>query len=76
MGFTTQIFVYIFMPFFFMAFFISDFLEKNNKLGIYIKKFRVKDLIIVVFSIGFYIYAGIIEGGANTPSNSSIICSC
>ena len=58
MGFTTQIFAFIFMPVFFLAYFLCEMFERIGS-GSLVKKLRLKDWILIIFSIGFYVYSGL-----------------
>ena len=60
MGFTTQIFALFFMPLFFIVYMIVNFSEKKGGFGENIKRFRIKDWTLIIFSILFYCFAGII----------------
>ena len=50
MAFTTQIFTFIFLPFCVLTYFLVDRLSALKRLS----KIRAKDLILIVFSLGFY----------------------
>ena len=58
MVFTTQIFLFVFLPICILAYFIVDRVEHIGKgVGDFFKKIRVKDLTVIALSIGFYMWS-------------------
>ena len=54
MVFSTQIFLFGFMPLCLLAYFVFDRLEHLGKAGEFLKKIRLKDIVLIIFSFGFY----------------------
>lgn len=54
MGFTTPIFLFAFMPIFFVGYFLEEFLEKKTALGNLLIKIRAKDLFTILMGFVFY----------------------
>ena len=54
MAFTTQIFMFVFLPVFLVLYFIIVFLEKSKKIGCIIKRTRLKDILLIIFGLIFY----------------------
>ena len=61
MGFTSQLFVFIFAPFCFMAYFVIHGLEKVKGIGNFIKEKRIKDIVLIMICIVFYAFAFAID---------------
>lgn len=57
MNFTTPVFLFVFFPITVMFYFIEVFLERRKILGVFLVKLRIKDIIIVCLSLGFYMWA-------------------
>ncbi|MGM9614142.1 MAG: MBOAT family O-acyltransferase [Oscillospiraceae bacterium] len=57
MGFTTQVFTFIFFPLCFGCYFLESLLEEKTVLRGFLEKYRVRDLILIAFSFGFYMWA-------------------
>ena len=57
MVFTTQIFTFIFLPICVLAYLIVDRLSALNKLSYVLNKIRARDIILILFSLGFYAWA-------------------
>ncbi len=56
MVFSTQIFLFIFFPICLVTYVIADKLESFSFFQVLIDKFRVKDMILILFSFGFYMW--------------------
>ena len=56
MGFTTQFFVFVFFPICMVCYLTVQMLEKNKYLKNIIKAVRLSDLILIIFSMGFYMW--------------------
>lgn len=57
MVFTSQIFLFVFFPLCMIFFLIADGLERIKGMNDWIRKLRLKDLILIGFSFGFYLWA-------------------
>lgn len=57
MVFTTQIFIFIFLPICVLAYLIVDRLSALNKISNVLNKIRLRDIILILFSLGFYAWA-------------------
>ncbi len=57
MGFTTQTFLFVFFPICILAYCLIDGLERLGGLGRLLVKLRCKDLLLIGFSLGFYMWA-------------------
>lgn len=56
MGFTTQFFFFIFFPVCMTGYFVVQMLGKNKYLKNIIRAIRLSDMILIVFSMGFYMW--------------------
>ena len=54
MGFTTQIFFFMFLPICLIAYYCALAVEKMGRLGEWFKKIRLKDIVLIVAGLGFY----------------------
>lgn len=57
MGFTTQIFLFVFLPVSVGGYFICGWLETRGPLAAFFRRHRVRDLALTVLSMGFYGWA-------------------
>ena len=57
MVFTTQIFLFIFFPLCVLIYFLADKSENLGRVGDFFVKIRLKDLVLIGFSFGFYAWA-------------------
>lgn len=57
MSFTTQIFLFIFFPVCLLCYYIAEIMEKNRYVQWIVRKLRIKDIVLIVFSMGFYMWA-------------------
>lgn len=57
MAFTTQIFLFIFFPICLGVYKFIELIEKNHRIKVCSEKLRVKDSILIIFSLGFYMWA-------------------
>lgn len=57
MVFTTQIFLFVFFPLCVLIYFLADKSESSGKEGNFFIKIRLKDLVLICFSFGFYSWA-------------------
>lgn len=57
MVFTTQIFLFVFFPACVLSYIAADRLSKIKKLASACGKIRLKDWILILFSLGFYMWA-------------------
>lgn len=57
MGFTTQFFFFVFFPICMLCYLAIQLLEKNKYLKNIIKVVRLSDVILIIFSMGFYMWA-------------------
>lgn len=57
MGFTTQFFFFVFFPICMLFYLAIQLLEKNKYLKNIIKAVRLSDVILIIFSMGFYMWA-------------------
>ncbi len=57
MGFTTQFFLFVFAPICFSTYYAVIFLERVRCLSAYMKKMRTKDIVLIIFSCGFYAWS-------------------
>lgn len=57
MSFTTQIFLFIFFPVCLLCYYIAVIMERNRYVQWMTKKLRIKDIVLIVFSMGFYMWA-------------------
>jgi len=57
MGFTTQTFIFVFFPFCMLLYGIIDSMTRLGSFGKILNKFRCKDLLLIVFSLGFYMWS-------------------
>lgn len=56
MGFSTQIFLFYFFPISFAGYWLLDCLEHRSGLSAVLKRVRAKDVILVAFSLAFYMW--------------------
>ena len=59
MGFTTQIFLFVFFPICLLPYIIIDRISAIKSISWIFEKLRVKDIIIIVFSLGFYMWSSV-----------------
>ncbi len=59
MAFTTQLFLFIFFPFSMLVFYATHFLQQKGFLSKLFTKIRAADVIIILISFAFYVWAGI-----------------
>ena len=57
MVFTTQIFLFVFFPICMIFYYIADRLCRLKKIGRFLDRLRFKDLILIAFSLGFYMWS-------------------
>lgn len=57
MVFTTQLFLFVFFPICLLSYFIIDRISSIRKLNGLFEKLRAKDIILIVFSLGFYMWS-------------------
>lgn len=57
MNFTSQIFIFVLFPVCLVSYFISERLEGRVPWGKHIEKFRIKDLLLISFSLLFYLWS-------------------
>ena len=57
MVFTTQIFIFAFFPLCVVAYLLADRVEKIGRFGVWLKKLRAKDVLLIAFSLVFYMWA-------------------
>lgn len=62
MIFTTQLFLFAFFPICLTLYVIVEAMCQFKTLGKYLEKYRIKDLIIIIFSLTFYMWAGVTNG--------------
>ena len=55
--FTTQIFIFAFFPLCVVAYLLADRVEKIGRFGVWLKKLRAKDVLLIAFSLVFYMWA-------------------
>ena len=58
MAFTTQLFMFVFLPVFLLFYFITVMLEKTKSIGKFIEKIRIKDICLILFGLFFYASSG------------------
>lgn len=56
MSFTTQTFIFVFFPLCLGTYYLCEIMEKIQSFGSLIKKIRIKDIILICFSFGFYMW--------------------
>ena len=56
MVFTTQIFIFAFFPLCVVAYLLADRVEKIGRFGVWLKKLRAKDVLLIAFSLVFYMW--------------------
>ncbi len=54
MGFTTQIFTFFFLPICLMGWFGVLWAERWGRFGALLKRWRIRDVVLMVFGLGFY----------------------
>lgn len=59
MVFTTEVFLFFFFPICLLFYFVADWLSHIKKIGRIVERFRVKDLVLIAFSFGFYMASSI-----------------
>ena len=57
MAFTTQIFTFLFLPCCVLTYLLVDRISTIKRLSNFFDKIRAKDIILIVFSLGFYSWA-------------------
>lgn len=57
MGFTTEIFLFVFFPACFFLYFLIDRISAMRMIGKYCRLLRMKEIVLICFSIGFYMWA-------------------
>lgn len=57
MSFTTQIFLFIFFPVCFLCYYIVEIMERNRYVQGIARKLRIRDIVLIVFGMGFYMWA-------------------
>lgn len=57
MGFTTHLFIFIFFPLCWGSFLLIDRLSHTAFLGKFLSRIRARDILLVLFSLGFYAWA-------------------
>ncbi len=57
MVFTTQFFTFVFLPLVILSFLIVERMSYAKKFGTLVQKFRLSDIILIIFSLGFYAWA-------------------
>ena len=57
MGFTTSIFLFAFFPLCLLAYILCDRLSLLKKAGAFLNKIRAKDILLILFSLAFYMWA-------------------
>ncbi len=57
MAFTTQIFLFVFFPLCMLAYILADRLQQCRHIGKFFARIRSRDLVVLVFSLGFYAWA-------------------
>lgn len=57
MAFTTQIFLFLFLPLTLIAYFLVYFLSKKSFLSKFLTKIRALDIVTIIISCGFYAWA-------------------
>ncbi len=62
MIFTTQLFLFVFFPSCITLYMIVNALCRIKTLETYIERYRIKDLVIIFFSLGFYMWSGVSSG--------------
>lgn len=56
MSFTTQTFLFVFFPICLICYYITEALEKEKHISWALKKTRIKDTVLIIFSMGFYMW--------------------
>lgn len=54
MGFTTQVFFFVFLPASLLAYYGTAALEKWGKIGAFLQKIRLRDVVLVLVGLAFY----------------------
>lgn len=57
MGFTTSIFLFAFFPLCLLAYILCDRLSLLKKAGAFLNRIRAKDILLILFSLAFYMWA-------------------
>lgn len=57
MVFTTQLFLFVFFPLCLSSYLLLDFLERRTGLAAFLAKYRLRDLLLILFSLAFYMWA-------------------
>lgn len=57
MSFTTQTFLFVFFPICVICYYFAEAMEKEKHISLIIKKVRMKDIVLIIFSMGFYMWA-------------------
>lgn len=61
MLFSTQIFLFVFFPVCLAAYYAAVLAEKLPRVSPFLKKLRAKDLVLILASLGFYMWAGVAD---------------
>lgn len=56
MSFTTQTFLFVFFPIAIICYCVIGVMEKEKHISRFIKKTRMKDIVLIIFSMGFYMW--------------------
>ena len=56
MSFTTQIFLFVFFPICLLCYYLAEAVEREKHIQATIKKMRIKDIVLIIFSFGFYMW--------------------
>lgn len=57
MLFTTQVFLFVFLPICLAAYYFILFLQKRSKAGAFLQKIRAADLVLIAAGCGFYLWS-------------------
>lgn len=61
MLFSTQFFLFVYFPFCLAAYYAAVLAEKLSRVSPFLKRLRAKDLILILASLGFYMWAGVAD---------------
>ena len=62
MAFTTQVFLFLFFPLCIIVYFIAKSISRFGGIGKFIKRLRILDWLLILFSLGFYMWANVDDG--------------
>lgn len=62
MIFTTQLFLFVFFPSCIATYILVNAACRIKTLETYIRRYRIKDLVVIFFSLGFYMWSGVSNG--------------